>query len=248
MSIKQDKVSTPTSIGIGRQIDTSYAKLKWNVHGLFDKLEVIQSVLKKQLEETPTEKINERKKLKNWYDEIISISQKMENIKEKKIKDIESEFQCEFKTPELVVLTLIQPSACKIFRELKMYFNRKNIASISNEVFNDFIHMGDAMKVLALIGDAVINLALIQTLWDPDISKVGDLSVKRAKLVSNKNLGKICDNLKLYEYRIHKDPPAPEITEKKMNSIKGTIIEALFGVIYIENGLEAIISSIGILK
>jgi dsRNA-specific ribonuclease len=48
-----------------------------------------------------------------------------------------------------------------------------------------------AAKVLALIGDAAISLALIQILWQPNISNVGELSTRRSEYASNENLAKV---------------------------------------------------------
>ena len=108
--------------------------------------------------------------------------------------------------------------------------------------------MDEAAKVLALIGDAAIDLALIENLWEPNISNVGELTEKRSKFASNENLARICDKWDIYDFRIHFDPNKPEIKEETINHVKGTIIEALFGVMYIESGLKQIIPSIVALK
>lgn len=108
--------------------------------------------------------------------------------------------------------------------------------------------MDEVARVLALIGDAAISLALVQILWQPNISNVGELTIKRAEFASNENLARICDKWDLYDHRIHFDPNKYDTKDVKINHVKGTIVEALFGVIYIENGLDQVISSIVALK
>lgn len=233
---------------IGRQIDSSYVKLKWNVSDIFNKMKIIQNELKKRLDVLPDDNLNERKRVSIWLNKINEINEKIEYIFNIKIKDIEKELKYEFQTPELIVISFFQPSGCKLFQELNDYFNNKQIKSILESEFNTFIYLSDAAKVLALIGDAVLDLAIIQILWDPNISKVGDLTIQRSNFVSNENLSKICDKWNLYEHRIHFDQSYPKISKKKIFSVKGTMMESIFGVIYIESGLDCIISSINVLK
>ena len=136
-----------------------------------------------------------------------------------------------------------------MFNELKIYSQSNfGIFPLDSDDFEALIHMPDAAKVLALLGDAVIDLALVQIHWNPSISKVGELSKKRSKFASNMKLASICDRWDLYEYRIHQDPYAPDTKRETVDHVKGTIIEAIFGVVYIESGLEQVISSVSVLK
>jgi dsRNA-specific ribonuclease len=89
---------------------------------------------------------------------------------------------------------------------------------------------------------------LIQILWQPNISNVGELSKKRAEYASNKNLARVYDKWGLYDFRIHFDPNQSENNGKKINHAKGTIVEAIFGVVYIEAGLDQVVLSIDALK
>ncbi|KCZ72868.1 dsRNA-specific ribonuclease [Candidatus Methanoperedens nitroreducens] len=167
------------------------------------------------------------------------------NIKKSKIVELERNINYNFTEPDLVVLSFIQPSIINIFRELYTDSSKLNL----NIDFEPYLSMGDAAKVLALFGDAAISLALLmKTPWQPDIPNAGWLTIQRAEYAKNKNLAKICDKWGLYDFRIHFDSNQSENSGEKINHAKGTIVEALFGVVYIEAGLDQVILSVDALK
>ncbi|MFA4934623.1 MAG: ribonuclease III domain-containing protein [Candidatus Methanoperedens sp.] len=223
--------------------DVSYLKLKWNIQGVFDDLPIIERELENRLNQLPENNLRETRITKNWIDHIRKINHKIQYIKKYKIIELEKNIGYSFTEPNLVVLSFIQPSIKNIFQEIN---KSSNINFRIN--FEPYLKMDEAARVLALIGDAAISLALVQILWQPNISNVGELTKKRAEFASNENLARICDKWDLYDHRIHFDPNKYDTKEKTINHVKGTIVEALFGVIYIENGLGQVISSIVALK
>jgi len=232
---------------IKRTIDSSYLKLKWNIQGLFDKITLIIEEISQRFDELPEKNTRERGKIRKWLEELNTIFTQIENIKEIQLGKIERKLDNNFIAADLVILSFIQPSITRVFVELKDYFVKNSLKSVKKSEFDDFRHLADASRVLALIGDAVIDLALFEILWDPSISKVGDLHDRKVEIAQNKNLARFCDSLRLYESRVQLDDIAPT-DEKKILHTKGTIVEALFGVIYIERGFESVISKILVLK
>lgn len=233
---------------IGRAIDSSYAKLKWNVEGIFDKIKIIQNELNEKLKDVPIEKVNKRKKIMGWQEQLNNLSQKIEHIRETKRYELEEVLSYDFITPDLLLLSFVQPSIRNTFKELRTFFSELDSSPLAVNEFDDFLKLPDATKVLAFIGDAALDFALVHISWQPNLSKVGDMHQQKKNIVSNENLARLCDKWDLYDSRIHLDPSAPAITEETIYRTKGTIIEAIFGVIYVENGLEPIISSIRVLK
>lgn len=221
--------------------DVSYLKLKWNIQGIFDDLSIIERELENRLNQ-PENNLRETRIIKNWIDYIRKINNKIQYIRKYKIVELEKNIGYRFTEPNLVILSFIQPSVKNVFQEI----NKSKINFKIN--FEPYLKMDEAARVLALIGDAAISLALIQILWQPNISNVGELTIKRAEFASNENLARICDKWDLYDHRIHFDPSKYDTKDVKINHVKGTIVEALFGVIYIENGLDQVISSIVALK
>lgn len=223
--------------------DSSYHKLKWNIKGVFDNIPVIEKALENRSNQLP-DNLREKKKIINWIDQIKRMNDNIDNIKKSKLPELERNINYRFAEPNLVVLSFIQPSIRKMFEEL--YTDSSGLGL--NVDFEPYLHMDEAAKVLAFIGDAAISLALVQILWQPNISNVGGLTTKRSEYASNKNLAKVCDKWRLYGFRIHYDSNLPKNNEKKTNHAKGTIIEAIFGVVYIEAGLNQVVLSIDALK
>jgi dsRNA-specific ribonuclease len=224
--------------------DLSYLKLKWNIQGIFDNFQEIERELEHRINQLPENNIKERNRITNWINQIKKIDQGIQNIIKYKLGEVEKNINYNFAEPDLVVLSFIQPSVKNLFTELNIYSSKVGF----NLNFEPYINMDEAAKVLGLIGDAAIDLALVQILWEPNISNVGELTKKRSNFASNENLARICDKWDLYDFRIHFDPDKSEIKEETINHVKGTIIEALFGVMYIESGLDQIIPSIVALK
>ncbi len=222
-----------------RMGDSSYHKLKWNIKGIFDNIPTIEKALENRLNQLPENNLRERRKITNWINQIKKINDNINNIKKSKLVELERNINYNFAEPDLVVLSFIQPSIRKMFEELNTYSSKFSL----NVNFEPYLSMDEAAKVLALIGDAAISLALIQILWQPNISNVGELSTKRSEYASNENLAKVCDKWGLYDFRIHFGSDQSENIHAK-----GTIMEALFGVVYIEAGLNQVILSIDALK
>ena len=224
--------------------DSSYLKLKWNIQGIFDDFPEIERELEHRINQLPENNTKERKRITNWINKIKKIDHGIQNIRKYKLGELEKNINYNFAEPDLVILSFIQPSVKNLFTELNIYFSKVGF----DFNFEPYLNMDEAAKVLALIGDAAIDLALIENLWEPNISNVGELTEKRSNFASNENLARICDKWDLYDFRIHFDPNKSEIKEETINHVKGTIIEALFGVMYIESGLDQIIPSIVALK
>ena len=232
-----------------RAIDSSYVKLQWNIRGVFDKIWLLKEELERILSSVPEENLKESeknrkaRKIRRWIEQLSRIQSNVEYIKTVKMAEVEKSLNYLFSTPDLFVLSLVQPSFKNIFNDLKTSSLDSEIKSVTANDFEEFQHMDEAAKVLALIGDAVIDIALVQILWVPNISNVGSLTKGRSEIASNKNLARLCDKLGLYDCRIHQDPPAPDIKDETVNHTKGTIVEAIFGVMYLEQGLEQVFLS-----
>ncbi|MDK2826696.1 MAG: hypothetical protein PWQ63_30 [Methanolobus sp.] len=225
-------------------INESYLKLKWNVKGIFDELPTIVKQLEYQKSILPEDHKKDRNKLNTWIGQLNAINKEIENIKTNKIPLLEKDIQYTFSDPDLVVLTFIQPSVKNLFTELDKYYERIEL----EYDFGPYLNLDQAAKVLALIGDAAISLALVQVFWQPNISNVGQLTNQRSNVASNENLARICDKWGLYESRIPNGRKKENTKKEKIDHTKGTIVEALFGVIYVEMGLDKIVSSVVVLK
>ena len=135
-------------------------------------------------------------------------------ISKKKIKKFESTIGYIFKNKELIINSLVHPSA--------LIDNKKN----KIKIVNDF-------ERLEFLGDRVLGLAISSIIYSKFTeNKEGDLSKKLSYLVQKNFLHKISIDLKIDDilnYSFKKN--------EKMNvSILADSIESLIGAIYLDGG------------
>lgn len=229
---------------INKMDNSTYHKLKCNVKGIFDNIPIIEKALENRFNQLPVNS-REKKKNTNWIVQIKKMNDNIYNIKKSKLVELERNVNYNFHELDLVVLSFIQPSIINIFREL--YTDSFKLSL--NVDLEPYLTMDEMANALALFGDAAINMALLMTTpWQPHISNAGWLTIQRARYASNENLAKICDKWGLYDLKIHLDSNQSENNGKKIDHAKATIVEAIFGGIYIEAGLNQVILSIDALK
>ena len=88
-----------------------------------------------------------------------------------------------------------------------------------------------------MIGDSILDMAVLENLWDSSMATKGNLTRQKQNLVSNSNLAKFCDELGLYEYRLtSKLENKANARTESIDHEKGTLVEALIAVIYLTDG------------
>ncbi len=177
-------------------------------------------------------------KLKKWMRQLEYIIERVYDIEKNLIPKIESIFGVSFYEQELFTISLFQPSTKNVFLELRTHYCKDKDITIDCNAMPELASLGDVSEMLALLGDAAIDMAVLHLVWKPKASDVGTLSQDRADVVSNEHLSKKCDEWELYENRIHFDPPTPSKSE--MEHDKGTLVEALYGVVYVELGFDRV--------
>jgi len=215
-------------------------KLKWNAIGLVRKTQLLHGELEKEFELIPDNHSKEKKKIQGFVDELKHLLQKMQKISEKLIPDLEKRFRLSFPVPEMIIIALSRPSIRNEFENIQTFFECKETSLLNEDEYRELAATGDAGNVLALIGDAVLDLVVVESLWDSSISTVGKLTVKRKDLVSNQNLAKVCDEWGLFDYRLHKlkQPTKHQSKPGTVDHEKATLVEAIYGVVYLEFGFE----------
>ncbi|AKB85981.1 hypothetical protein MCMEM_1928 [Methanococcoides methylutens MM1] len=225
-------------------MNESYSKLRWNVQGLFDNFLVIRNELEEELKLLPENSTRKRNKLQNFISQLEEMEETIQDIRNNKIVDIEKYLNHRFTEPNLIVLAFFQPETKVLFNKLKSHrFSRGNEFD-----FESYLNLDEAAKVLAFIGDSAISLAMTHVLWQPNISSTKELTENKSEFVSNKNMSKLCDKWSLFDFRLGATQEIENANKEKIEHAKGTIIEALFGVLYIECGLEKVITSVVHLK
>lgn len=222
-------------------------KLQWNAISFEDKTRTLQEEVYKIKASTPKSHTRHHKKYERFLDELSHLLNRIETIKKSIIPKLEEKFRVEFKTPELVMIALSRPSIRNIFEDLKEFFKGESYDPLNDDAYLNLASIGDAGEVLALLGDSVLDLATVQVCWDSSLAKAGSLTKKRTDIVSNKNLAKTCDKWGLWECRLNRkhNPSKKKAKKDKIEHEKGTLVEAIYGIIYFEFGLETVFRTVG---
>lgn len=223
-----------------------HQKLKWNAIGLVRKSQILYNTISEEKANLPSSHSKLHRKLQGFLEELTNLLQTMEKIQLELIPKLESVFRLEFKTPELVMLALARPSIRNIYEDLETHFKPQLNNPLKPEEYKELAASGDAANVLALIGDSVLDLGIVQLLWDSSLSTVGKLAKQRANTVANENLAKFCDKWDLYNYRLKRQKILTENNAKEETVIheKGTLVEVIYGVIYLEFGFDELIRTL----
>jgi len=183
------------------------------------------------------------KKVRHWDKQLKSFLDKISIIEEKVIPLIKRDLEDSI-SDNLIITALLQPSLKNVFDEIKTHFKTKTEIGISEEMLEKLVAGPDTAKNLAWIGDTAIRYAILKRIWKPGLT-TKDLHNKRMELETNENLSILCDKWVLFENRIHFDPDVPK--DKKLSKIKGTLVEAIFGVIFIEKGYDKVTSAVSLI-
>jgi dsRNA-specific ribonuclease len=213
-------------------------KLKWNAVGLVKKTKLLKEYIEKEIREKGKQPAHQKGRtapLQGYLDELNHILEQMEKIDKIIIPKLESLFHLQFSTPEMLMLALATKSIRNIFEDLNVHFRDVPNRPLSEKELAELASSGDAAVVLALIGDAALDLAIVQTLWDSSLSKTGELTEKRKLVASNENLAKYCDEWGLFSSRLYRlqAKRSQDTKEKTIEHVKGTLVESIFGVVYL---------------
>ena len=212
--------------------------LEWYQLDLKKQLHDIREVVKVDLLETPTNKTRTTEKMKRWANQLEHIIDAVHDIETVLAPRLEQILGTQFKDRELLSISMFQPSTKNLFLELQIHYCKRGEKRVDCEAIAELTLLSDVGEILALLGDAAIDVAILHHIWRPKASDVGTLTRDRSKLVSNAHLSKKCDEWGLYEKRIHFDPRTP--TKSEMEHDKGTLVEALYGMLYVELGFNRV--------
>ncbi len=225
-------------------------KLKWNAIGLVKKTRMLKNYVEREKNDVPIDHTKKRATLSGFLMELNHLLEQMEKIEKIVIPKLENLFRLTFPTPEMVMFALARPSIRTIFENLNSCFKDDANRPLGEEELIELASSGDAAVVLALIGDAALDLAIVQILWDSSLSKTGDLTTKREKVASNKNLAIYGEEWGLYSCCLDRSQANPMDDPKieTIEHIKGTLVESIMGVVYIDFGLKELLRIVPLIQ
>lgn len=171
-------------------------------------------------------------------DEIVKIREQFSKVKNYGIPKLTEATGHQFSHPELFIFIFLS-------QEISSLFNRaasNHVIIGSEELLNrqeirDMEIVKKYLDTLAHIGDASLQSGILFTIWPQDnnfIPSKAYLTDCRRKFVSNDALTTFWDNLELYDGKILQNPVSVNA------STKGTYLEAVMGIIYLEGGFPAV--------
>lgn len=210
---------------------------KWTPVNIDEKMNRLLESIERTHAHTSKNKTRLLNKIDRWKTQIEEVISRIQYIKKELIPNMEKILGVKIRNKELFVTAMFQPSTKNLFLEINAGYKGKD-SPIDNMAFEDLISLSEVAKVIALLGDAAISMAVLYHLWQPSVVDVGRLTQDKAEIVSNENLANLCDKWGLYENRIHFDPEIPSKSEIEHD--KGTLIEAIYGIIQMEHGFEKV--------
>ena len=235
-------MSATTEGSVSLKDDKLITTLSYNPIHIEERLDRLSKTVEKTRKETPKNNTRLLMKIERWLSDIGSIQESLKRIREDLVPYLEGVLGISFEKKELFQVAMFQPSTKNIFMELETQYRRSKDDPLGADGFAEMINLGEMSKVLALVGDAVISSAVLQHLWEPHLADAGRITQQKAEIVSNEHMAKLCDKWNLYEYRIHFDPDTASKSE--MNHDKGTLLEAVYGIIYLEHEYKMVLKKV----
>ncbi|MFW9909785.1 MAG: ribonuclease III domain-containing protein [Candidatus Thorarchaeota archaeon] len=212
--------------------------LPWQRIDVMGNLHRIRTAISEDLALVPSINTRTIRKLKRWLDDLDYIMDCVKSAENDVSPKLRRLLGLDLNDNGHLTVLLFQPSTKNLFLEIHTHYCQRKNSHVDCGALDDLASLSEMSKMLALIGDAAIDMAILHHIWTPKIVGVGTLTQDRADLVSNEHLATICDQWGLYDARIHFDPRTS--TKAEIEHDKGTLVEALYGAIYIEKGFKKV--------
>jgi len=220
----------------------SRMKLAWKPVHIEKKLGVLLEAIEQTGHETQSNKTRLLVKINRWREQLKEVQVGLKYIRSKLVPKLEKTLSVKIKNVELVQVAMFQPSTKNLFLELETHYKNEGNNPLGDHGFADMIALSEIAQVIALLGDAAIDMGVLYQLWRPDPSDVGHITQEKSEIVSNEHMASLCDRWGLYEHRIHFDPDV--LSKAEIEHDKGTLVEAIFGIIQMEHGFSKVMENI----
>ena len=218
----------------------SVKKLTWQSIQIEDKLKILSKTIEQTKTQTPEKNTRLLGKVDRWQEQLHEVNEGIHYIKKKLAPKLENALDLKIRNNESLLAAMFQPSTKNLFLELEIQYRGKH-NPFDDDSFDDLVSLSENAKRFALLGDAAISMAVIYHLWQME-DDVGKLTQDKSTIVSNKHMADLCDRWGLYKHRIHFDPETP--SKGEIQHDKGTLVEAIYGIVQMEHGFEHVLKNI----
>lgn len=216
----------------------------WDLVKIFNYLALISYIIKADFISYPDKTSKKFIRLKLLGQTLDMFMNEHETIQQFIKPRIEKSFTVKFKNPNLISIALFTPSTKNTFISLGNYIENNHLDLFKKDRFDFMANFGDIAQGLATLGDSALKLAVTHILWDEGIIDKGKITRAKERIEQNSNLAKYCDKLHLYEHRIYVESKYFDPKPKTIDHIKGTLVEAVLGIYYLEKGLPSVLDLI----
>jgi hypothetical protein len=220
----------------GTVIRAMHEKLRWQRFGIKENLKALEECLTAQRAQLPVSSRHTREKFERWLDQIGIIQDRIHAVETVVLPRIEADLGYALDDGEMLVLALFQPGTRNLFTEIGAHFRERGCA-IPGVSLSRMAGLSDAAETLAWIGDSALKIGVLPAIWTEEIAEAGALTQRRQAYERNANLARLCDNWGLFSHRIDLDPHA---SRADAEHLKGTLVEAVIGIIFLKGGLRAV--------
>ena len=184
---------------------------------------------------------------KKLLDGISTIEKRFEKIKEVYIPRIKTATGHEFLNPNLFFFVFLYKEIIMVFNEARIHpVKPGGMVLMSSQDLREMIEVAEDRKTLAYIGDAVLETGVMASTWSLQEKQKIPLNQflhdERKKLVDDEPLARFWDSLEF------NDPPVVPHLPPENDKTKGSSMEAVFGIIFLESGLDAVETALKNLK
>jgi hypothetical protein len=222
-----------------------HRSLTWTPIDIEKKLHILREGLREHRARLPPADLHVAQKMDAWIEKIDEILQTIEGIRTVVQPHVEADLGFSPGSSEQLILCMFQPSTRNLFDEIEIHFRDHGGCALSSEELLQMASLSQAAETLAWIGDAALKIGVLPEIWTPQVAEAGVLTERRKAYESNANQAILCDRWQLYEHRIHFDPPGHRAD---VIHVKGTLVESILGMIFLEGGLRRIARAARLLR
>jgi len=184
---------------------------------------------------------------KKSLEDISNIEKRFEKVKEVYIPRIKTATGYEFLNPGLFFFVFLYKEITMVFYEAGNHpVKPGDVELLKAQDLQEMTAVSEDRKTLAYIGDAVLETGVMASTWSSQEKQKIPLNEylhkERNKLVEDEPLARFWDSLEL------NDPPVIAHLPPENDAMKGASMEAVFGIIFLESGMDAVETALKNLK
>lgn len=218
--------------------------LCWREVGIETNLMALHDGIAVRRARLPPENTREIRMMGHWVTSIERILGNIAAIRGEVRAAIEADLGYPIASEEMLILAFFMPSTRNLFSEVLVHFGEEGCA-LSTKELAEMARLSEAAEALAWIGDAALKIGVLPEIWSMKVVDAGTLSERRKAYESNANMARLCDRWRLYRHRIHLDPPVPR---GDVRHVKGTLVEAILGIVFLQCGLKGVARAARLLR